>query len=98
VRTTIFDVVRRLDWPSHYTGRALANEFSRRWHGHEGELAAAPEAVRTHYAEATAAADYKTAVVFTGEGIDMIRAVEPAAEIVARVVAEAERALARRFD
>ena len=38
------------------------------------------------------------AVVWAGEGIDLIRAVEPAGAIVARIVAEAEAALAQRFD
>jgi nitronate monooxygenase len=53
---------------------------------------------RPRYAAAAAAGDFDTAVVYTGEGIDMIHAVEPAAKILHRVIGEAEAALARRFD
>jgi NAD(P)H-dependent flavin oxidoreductase YrpB (nitropropane dioxygenase family) len=35
-----------------------------------------------------------TAFVFTGEGVDLIDDVPPAGEMVTRLVAEAERALA----
>jgi hypothetical protein len=35
IRTRVFDVVRNLDWPALYTGRALQNAFSRRWHGRD---------------------------------------------------------------
>ena len=49
------------------------------------------------YAEARAANDFDTAVIHAGEGIDLIHAIEPAGEILARVVAEAEPALAQRF-
>src|SRR5207253_7065896 len=38
VRTRVFDIVRNLDWPTLYTGRALQNSFSRQWHGREAEL------------------------------------------------------------
>jgi nitronate monooxygenase len=33
IRTRVFDIVRNLDWPAPYTGRALQNAFSRQWHG-----------------------------------------------------------------
>ncbi len=39
-----------------------------------------------------------TALVHADEGIDMIQSIEPPAVILARVIAEAEAALARRFD
>jgi nitronate monooxygenase len=97
LRTTVFDVARGLDWPSDYTGRALANAFSRRWHGRESALAAAQAAEGARYADAVAKSDFDTAVVFTGEGIDLIRGVEPAGAIVARLVREAEALLARKF-
>jgi hypothetical protein len=42
--------------------------------------------------------DFDTAVVYTGEAIDMIHSIEPAEAILHRLVAEAEAALARRFD
>ena len=97
-RTTVFDLARGIDWPKHYTGRALANAFGREWHGRERELERAAQSERPRYAAAAATGDFDTAVVYTGEAIDMIDAVEPAADILRRVIAEAEAALARRFD
>ena len=32
-RTTVFDIVRGLDWPAGTNGRALRNPFMARWHG-----------------------------------------------------------------
>ena len=58
-------------------------------------MLAADSAELARYAEARAADDFDTAVSHAGEGIDLIRAIEPAGEILARVVAEAETALAR---
>ncbi len=97
-RTTVFDRARGVDWPTYYTGRALSNNFGKRWHGREEALEAEVETERARYAAAAAAGDFDTAVVYTGEGIDMIHAIEPAAAILSRVVAGAEAALARRFD
>jgi nitronate monooxygenase len=97
VRTRVFDIVRGYDWPAQYAGRALTNRFSATWHGREAALAAAGEGERALYAAAAASGDVDTAVVFAGEGIDLIHAVEPAGVILERVVAEAEAALARRF-
>ena len=61
-------------------------------------LEAEVHAERARYAAAAAARDFETAVVYTGEAIDMIHSVEPAEAILHRVVAGAEAALARRFD
>jgi nitronate monooxygenase len=97
-RTTVYDRARGIDWPSWYTGRALANGFGQKWHGREAALDAEIDCERARYAAAAASGDFDTAVVYTGEGIDLIHAVEPAAAILARTVAEAEAALARRFD
>ena len=96
LRTKIFDIAAGGDWPQEYTGRVLPNRFSEEWRGREAMLVADPtELVR--YAEARAANDFDTAVIHAGEGIDLIHAIEPAGEILARVVAEAETALAQRF-
>lgn len=94
-RTTVFDIVRRLDWPGDFTGRAIRNDFLDRWHGREAELGRAVDAEAKRYATAQSDGDFDTAVVFAGEGIDMIRDVRPAAAVVADVVAEASTLLDR---
>jgi nitronate monooxygenase len=93
LRTTVFDQVRGLDWPKPYTGRAIANDFSRRWHGRERELDGALAAETPRYREAASAGQVETSVVFAGEAVDLIHDVAPAADIVARIMAEAARRL-----
>jgi nitronate monooxygenase len=94
LRTTVFDIARGYTWPKVYTGRAVRNCFAEAWHGREDALAR-DAAARARYAEAAAQGDADIAVVFAGEGMDLIHAVEPAAAILARVIREAEAALAR---
>jgi nitronate monooxygenase len=95
VRTRIFDIIRRIDWPPHITGRALANDFARRWHGREDALEQALADQLPSYAEAVSARDFETAVIFASEAVDLIHAVKPAAAIVADIVVEAQAVLAR---
>lgn len=94
-RTTVFDIVRRLDWPGEFTGRAIRNDFLDRWHGRETDLERAVDAEARRYVDAQNGGDFDTAVVFASEGIDMIRDVRPAADVVADVVAEARTLLDR---
>jgi nitronate monooxygenase len=96
LRTSVFDIVRGYTWPTEYTGRAVSNRFSGVWHGREDSLAV-DEAQRARYADAAARGDADIAVVFAGEGIDLIHAVEPAAQILDCVIREAEVALGQRF-
>lgn len=95
VRTTVFDAVRGLDWPKPYTGRALVNDFVERWHGRERALDAALVHEKPRYAAAAAEGDIATAVVFAGEGVDLVREIRPAAEAVADMATEAEALLTR---
>jgi nitronate monooxygenase len=94
VRTSVFDTVRGYRWPDGITGRALRNDFALRWHGRERELAGALDGELAGYQTAAMQGDADTAVVFTGEGADLINDVPSAGEIVTRLVAEAEIALA----
>lgn len=95
VRTRVYDVVRRLDWPAGYTVRALNNAFLGTWHGNEAELSARlPEAIDA-YEKAVAAEDFDTAAILIGEAVGVIREVRPAAEIVAEMVGAAQRILHR---
>jgi nitronate monooxygenase len=90
VRTEVFDIVRQLPWPAPYTGRAVGNDFSARWHGREAELRGALPEQATSYAAAAAGGDLSTAVVWGGEGLDLVRDIQPAEQILARIMREAE--------
>lgn len=95
LRTTIFDLVRKVDWPERFTGRALENRLSERWHGREADLQAHLAEEGERYAAAAAVGDVSTAVVWASEAVDLIRDLPPAAEIVERMMSEAGAALER---
>lgn len=92
-RTTVFDIVRGLAWPPSYTGRALRNRFMTRWQGRETELAAAMATESAVFHDAARAGDFETAMVWAGEAVDLIAAVEGAGRIVTRTTVEAEALL-----
>ena len=92
--TTVFDVAQGLAWPPDYPGRALVNEFWRRWSGHEEELASSPEASE-QLGAARRSGDYDVAYVYAGQGVGMLRQERPAATVVVDMATEAERLLAR---
>ncbi len=94
-RTTVFDIVRGRDWPARYTGRAIANDFLDRWHGSEAGLVDKLPSEQAAYEAADRVGDADTLVAFAGECVDLIHDIAPAAELVARMVAEAETALDR---
>lgn len=93
IRTTTIDVVRDIPWPADFTVRALRNGFVERWHGAEAELKASQAPEMARYQAAVAEGDFTTACVLGGEAVGLFDAVLPAGEIVAAMVAEAERAL-----
>ncbi|MFN2646055.1 MAG: NAD(P)H-dependent flavin oxidoreductase [Burkholderiales bacterium] len=86
VRTTVFDVVRGFDGWAGITGRALRNRFTDRWHGREAALREEMHAERKRYYAAVESQDFDDALIFAGEGVDLIDDVLPAAEIVRRLV------------
>ncbi len=96
LRTRIFDIVRGVDWPEAYTGRAVANAFLATWHGREAELAGQLDEEARRYEAARQAGDVDTAVLFAGEGVDLIHDCEPAAAIISRIVEDAEGLVSNR--
>ena len=94
VYTRVFDIAQRVPWPQQYGGRALANEFSRRWAGREDALAA-DENARRQLAAARRQEDYDTAFIYAGQGVGLVTAERPAADLVAGLGAGAEHLLRR---
>ena len=92
-RTQVFDVVRGLQWPEEYTGRALRNDFLERWDGWEKKLATAPDGEDETFREAEQEGDTDIAVVWCGEAADLISDVPAAVELVRRVGDEAKGCL-----
>ena len=63
--------------------------------GREVELLQNVEAVAAEYAAAKAAGNFDVAAVFAGEAVGLIHDIPPAAEIVDRIVTEADQILLR---
>jgi nitronate monooxygenase len=93
-RSSVLDIARGARWPDKYLARTLRNAFLDTWRGREGELRADAEAQR-RYQEAASGNDPDVAPVWAGQAVDLIAAIEPAEYLVARIAADAERALAR---
>jgi nitronate monooxygenase len=96
VRGIIFDLSRNNVWPAPFTLRSLINDHARRWMGREVELLQNVNAVAAEYAAAKAAGNFDIAGVFAGEAVGLIHDIPPAAEIVDRIVTEADQILQGR--
>ena len=93
VRSIIFDLSRNNVWPAPFTGRCLINDHSRRWIGREVELMQNVRQVAAEYAAAKTAGNFDIAAVIAGEAVGLIHDIPPAAEIVDRIVTEADQIL-----
>jgi len=96
VRSIIFDLSRNNVWPAPFNGRCLINDHARRWLGHEVELLQNVSAVAAEYAAAKAADNFDIAAVIAGEAVGLIHDIPPAAEIIDRIVTEADQILSGR--
>jgi len=95
VKTTVIDVVRGYEWSSEFSGRALRNPFVAKWHGRERELAEPQTNAleREGYWRAFNSGDADNAGVWVGEDAGLIHDVRPVADILSRMIAEAESLL-----
>ena len=95
-RSIIFDMSRNNVWPLPFNGRCLVNDHVRRWTGHELELLQNVTKVAAEYAAAKAAGNFDIAAVIAGEAVGLIHDIPPAAEVVDRIVTEADQLLLGR--
>jgi nitronate monooxygenase len=94
IRTKVVDAVRGFDWPGRYNGRVLRNPFIQKWHGSEDALKLEAGVEAEKWAAAQEAGDPDVATAFAGEGIGLISSAAPAGDILAQLVADAQRCLA----
>jgi nitronate monooxygenase len=94
-QTRVFDIVRGAAWPAIYPGRALRNDFFAEWHGREEALAAGQKTAEQAYL-ATDSNDFAQRVVWTGEGVDLVRDIPSARDVIERIVDEAAAVLKGR--
>jgi nitronate monooxygenase len=92
VLTRAFDVAEGFAWPERWPGRALVNDFTREWHGREGELVA-DAAARQRVIDGRRTGDPANAPVYAGESVGLVTAERSAADVVRALDADAEKAL-----
>lgn len=97
VRTTVVDVVRKLEWPKPFTARVVRTGFVDEWHGREAELAEAAVSEREmrRYVSAMQSGDAENTGVWVGEAAGLIHDVKPAGELIRQIAAQAETLLSR---
>jgi nitronate monooxygenase len=89
LRTRLPDIARELPWPPGFTARIRRNAFTDRWHGNEQALQAAVAVEGPKYKQAFEAGDPDHTAVWFGEAAGSIHAIEPAATLLHRTVAQA---------
>jgi len=86
VRSSVGDVARGLEWPGGWNLRTIRTDYVARWQDDLAGLAT-DETAKSEWTAGPAAAP------IVGEGIGLVRDAPPAAEILARIGAEAEALL-----
>jgi nitronate monooxygenase len=96
VLTRAYDLATAAPFPPDIGDRVLQNRFTAEWHGRNEEVAARREALADTINRAAQIGDVTVAPVRAGNAVGLIAAVEPAGEIVRRIVAEAVAILRTR--
>jgi nitronate monooxygenase len=92
VLTRAFDVAEGVAWPERWPGRALANDFSREWHGREADLVD-DAAARQRVVDGRRTGDPANAPLYAGEAVGLVTTERSATDVVRELDAAAEKAL-----
>lgn len=96
VLTRAYDLATAAPFPPDVGDRVIRNDFTARWHGRDHEVEAARADLGQQVMAALRSGDPAIAPVRAGSAVGLIRGIEPAGEIVRRLVAEAEEVLRSR--
>jgi enoyl-[acyl-carrier protein] reductase II len=96
ILTNIPDVAMNVVWPGAMS-RVARNKFVERWSAHEWGLRQRQREVAAQLMAAYKAGNTDEAPLFYGQDAGLIRDIAPAAEIISRMVTEAEAVLAGRL-
>ena len=96
VLTKTYDHIWQSPFPNDIGDRVLSNDFTARWHGRDEEIAARREELREQLEAAENAEDTSVAQIQVGNATGLITSVEPAGEIVRRIIEQAESILRGR--
>ena len=95
VRSSVMDIARRLNWPDRYTARVLKNGFTDQWHENLDGLLEDQDKQADLWRAAWVEGNTDIANTFVGEVAGLIKNVQPAAEILSSIVADAHALLNR---
>ncbi len=95
ILTSVYDRANNLPWPEHIPGRAIQNDFTARWHGHEAELVQNSAAL-DELKQAAAQKNYNIANIYAGEAVGLVNERRSAGEVVRFLGEEAEILLRQR--
>ena len=94
-RSSVFDILRRKNWPAPYDFRAIRNSLHLQWEDRITALRGQPDAARANYDAGVEANDFSRAHATVGEAVGLIRDLPPATEVIARMTAQAAQVLSR---
>lgn len=97
-RTTVVDLVRKIDWPKPFTARVMKTRFVDEWHERETELSdpVLLEREMARYLMAMKDGDPENTGVWVGEAAGLIHDVRPAAALLHEIIVDAETSLKTR--
>jgi nitronate monooxygenase len=93
VLTSVFDRVQGIPWPPGIPGRAIRNDFTARFDGHEDAI---DDAARQVFQAGKARGDLRIANVYAGEAVGLRHGTTTARAIVEELAAGTERLLRER--
>ncbi|MAX51204.1 MAG: 2-nitropropane dioxygenase [Methylophaga sp.] len=93
VRTDVFDIIREISWPKEYSGRALKNAFTSKWHGNGAKLKRQLSQHQSTFFTDQQSVNLDSAIIWAGECIDSINDIQDAESIVNNMITDAEHTL-----
>jgi nitronate monooxygenase len=97
IRTNVYDVVREAAFPQGIADRVLRNTFVEEWQGRDDQIRKHRQALQQQLVDAAQRGDAHVVDISAGVAVGLIAAVEPAGNIVRRIVRDAERIMRERF-
>ncbi|GAA0478468.1 nitronate monooxygenase [Parasphingorhabdus litoris] len=94
-RSSVFDVLRRKNWPESFDFRAIRNDLYQQWEDRIDLLKDNPEEGRAAYDEGVRQADFNRAHIGIGESVGMISRVPDAASLIGDIESEMKNTLKR---
>lgn len=89
-RGSAYDILRGFDWPLAWNLRTLTNAFTKRWRGDTEGLLLHLDAERARFHDAVTEGNIDIAPVIVGEGVDQVKHVRPAADILQTMIRDAQ--------